>query len=63
MLTLELTSEEQNILINILEHCIADLRSEIIRTENWEYKEMLKRRKELLGNLLDTIRNKEQLPA
>ena len=63
MFTLELTQEEQMILTNILERCVSDLHSEIIRTDKWEYKEMLKRRKKVLQDLLDTIRNLEQQTA
>lgn len=56
MIELNLTNQEQEILINLLETCISDLRGEIIRTENVEYKAQLKIRKNVLLKLLDVLK-------
>lgn len=56
MIELNLTNQEQEILINLLETCISDLRGEIIRTENVEYKAQLKIRKNVLLKLLDALK-------
>jgi hypothetical protein len=55
MLNLNLDEEERTILFQLLENCIGDLRGEIARTENLEYKSMLKQRKEVLKKLLASL--------
>jgi len=51
MLNINLNEEELSILYQLLESCISDLRVEIVRTENIQYKRMLKQRKEVLEKL------------
>lgn len=55
MITLEINEEEKITLKNLLENCLADLRMEIIQTDNYNYKIMLKKRKEILLKLQKSI--------
>ncbi|PKO13078.1 MAG: hypothetical protein CVU39_20765 [Chloroflexi bacterium HGW-Chloroflexi-10] len=55
MLSLEISNEESQILKNVLENCLADLRMEITKTDNLRYKEMLKKRKAVLLKIRETI--------
>lgn len=48
MVQLELNENERMILLNLLDSCISDLRVEIAGTDNINYKDMLKQRKEIL---------------
>lgn len=51
MIQLQLTEEEKDVLVQLLETCITDLRVEISDTDNYDYKNMLKDRKEVLIKL------------
>lgn len=63
MLYLNLNEEERSILYQLLESCISDLRVEIARTENLQYKTMLKQRKEVLKKLYESLQQaKDTLP-
>ncbi|NPV75221.1 MAG: hypothetical protein HPY59_02480 [Anaerolineae bacterium] len=63
MLYLNLNEEERSILYQLLESCISDLRVEIARTENIQYKMMLKQRKEVLKKVYESLQQaKETLP-
>ena len=55
MLHLDLTTEEQQTLVYLLEECISDLRMEIVDTDSVDYKEMLKHRKRVLTKLLQAL--------
>jgi len=55
MFTLQLNEEEKAILLQMLENCINDLHSEIINTDNVDYKTMLKGRKAVLVKLFETL--------
>ena len=55
MLHLDLTTEEQQTLVYLLEECISDLRMEIVDTDSVDYKEMLKHRKQVLTKLLQAL--------
>lgn len=55
MISLKIDAEETNILLELLDACISDLRVEIHSTENLEFKEMLKRKKEILIKLQNAI--------
>jgi hypothetical protein len=55
MLFLEISNEESQILKNVLENCLADLRMEITKTDNLRYKEMLKKRKAVLLKIRESI--------
>lgn len=51
MIQIELSDEERLTLRSLLENCLADLRMEIIQTDNINYKIMLKKRKAILLKL------------
>lgn len=62
MVELHLDQEETVILTTMLEECIQELRGEIVRTERFEYRQMLKMREGLLRKILDQIRAAEDMP-
>ncbi|NMB67489.1 MAG: hypothetical protein GYA20_01855 [Chloroflexi bacterium] len=51
MVTLDLSDEERQTLLYLLESCITDLKAEIRETDRAEYKDMLKHRKDVLHKL------------
>ncbi len=55
MIMIEINEEERLTLKNLLENCLADLRMEIIQTDNYNYKIMLKKRKDILLKLQKSI--------
>ncbi len=59
MIQLNLTKEEEETLIYLLENCISDLRMEIAGTDNVSYKQMLKHRKAVLEKILATLQQSE----
>lgn len=56
MIRLQLDEEETTILQEMLESCLADLHDEITRTENLEYKTMLKGKKAVLLKLQESLK-------
>jgi hypothetical protein len=62
MVILQLTPEQAQILAQILEACISDMRMEISQTDNIAYKKMLKERKALLEQVLQLLRENTPLP-
>ena len=56
MIHLELTQEEKEMLIDILENDLSDLRMEIADTDSLDFREMLKKQKEVLKKVLETLR-------
>mgnify|MGYP001766144700 CR=1 FL=1 len=63
MIQLQLTEEEQDILVHLLETCITDLRVEIHETDNYEYRNMLKTRKETLIKLQQALKSDQAIQA
>ncbi len=61
MTQLILNKEEQEILIQLLETSLSDLRMEIAGKYNINYKQMLKQRKDVLKRLLVALRSPEAL--
>jgi hypothetical protein len=55
MITLDFTPEEVQILHDMIESCIADLRMEIRETDRLAYKEMLKNRELILKKMMDAV--------
>jgi uncharacterized Rmd1/YagE family protein len=49
---LTLTDEEKNVLAEVLNQALPDLREEIYKTENFEFREQLKRREAVMKDLL-----------
>ena len=64
MLHIDLTSDERNLLQQMLEACWTDLRGEISATHSHEYKEDLKQREVLLRKIIAAVHEaKEVEPA
>lgn len=60
MVYLQIDEEERKILLQLLDTCISDLRQEIAGTDNYNFKEMLKQRKEVLIKLLQALQSDQQ---
>jgi hypothetical protein len=60
MIQLILTEEERELLIELLENDISDLRMEIADTDRREYRDMLKNREALMKNIQQKL---EQIMA
>ncbi len=56
MIQLDLTKDEKDILAEILENDLSDLRMEITDTDSLDFREMLKKQKEVLMKVLETLR-------
>jgi hypothetical protein len=56
MHTINLTEEERQLLIGIIEGAISETHSEIVHSQVHEYKEMLKERKGLLTNIMESLK-------
>jgi len=61
MIKLELTREEQRLLREIIEANLSDLRVEIVSTDRLDFKNALKRRKEILNNILEKLPETEKV--
>ncbi|HNT55168.1 MAG TPA: hypothetical protein PKG95_10680 [Anaerolineaceae bacterium] len=61
MMRLELSSEQHQLLLELLEACLSDLRMEIVDTDRIDYKDMLRDRKEILVGLLEHLRHPTQV--
>jgi hypothetical protein len=57
MYTVTLTSEQQLMLLDILDCAVADLHTEIVHTDNRCMKDALKDRKHLLQEILESLRS------
>ena len=57
MINLELSEEEQQTLISVLEEDISDLRREIVHTERMDFREDLKRKKTILFHVLEMLKS------
>lgn len=57
MYRLELSPDQQQLLVEVLECCLSDLRVEIVDTDTASYKDYLKERKHLLAELLEMLKN------
>jgi len=55
MVRVELTAEEAEDLRAILENYLSDLRMEIVDTDGDDFRKMLKKRKDFVGNLLEQL--------
>lgn len=60
MITIELTSKQNLLLIEMLEGNLSELRMEIADTDSPFYKDKLRERKEEINVLLDTLRSKQK---
>ena len=57
MINLELTKEEKDILAMVLESYLSDLRMEIADTDSMDFRESLKKRKDVLKKVLETLKH------
>jgi hypothetical protein len=55
MQSLEFTTEEQEILRDVLQHAIAEIDIEVFRTDTHDFKQMLKHRRENLEHMLSKL--------
>jgi len=63
MSTVTLTSEQQAVLLDILDCAISDLHSEIVHTDNRCLKDALKDRKHILQELAEVLRSLQDNPT
>ena len=56
MIQLQLTAEEGQVLFEVLESYVSDVRMEIADTDSAEFKVGLRRKKDILKKILDTLR-------
>jgi len=63
MIQLPLDDEELQLLKEMAESALSDLRVEIHSTDNLDYKEMLKKRKEVLVKILEAIATEQKIQA
>jgi hypothetical protein len=63
MYTVTLTSEQQAVLLDILNCAISELHSEIVHTDNWCLKDALKDRKHILQELVEVLRSLPSTPT
>jgi hypothetical protein len=52
MVTLDLNEDEKQVLIDLLDDCLTDLRMEICDTDNIVYKQNLKNRKAVIRKII-----------
>ena len=57
MINLELTKEEKDILATVLESYLSDLRMEIADTDSMDFRESLKKKKNVLKKVLETLQH------
>ncbi len=57
MINLDLTNEEKDILAMVLESYLSDLRMEIADTDSMDFRESLKKRKDVLNKVLETLKS------
>ncbi len=57
MINLDLTKEENDILAMVLESYLSDLRMEIADTDSMDFRESLKKKKDVLNKVLETLKN------
>jgi hypothetical protein len=61
MMTLELNEQERHALMELLEREIPTLRDEIHHTDDYEYREFLKTREQVVKKLLAAVKTEEPL--
>ena len=63
MLHIDLTVEERDLLAEMLDSCLTDLRGEIMDTDRRAYKENLKQREALLRKIIAAVQEAQALAA
>ena len=61
MLHIDLTVEERDLLEEMLDVCLADLRVEVSDTARHDYKQMLKQREALLRKIIIAVHEAKEL--
>jgi hypothetical protein len=61
--TITLDEEQQAVLLDQLDCCIDELHTEIMDTDRREYRELLKKRRDLVRHILDSIREAQTSQA
>ena len=56
MYTLQLSSEEQQTLMDVLECAISEIRSQIVHADRSDFKALLKSRKQVMLELLESLK-------
>lgn len=62
MIHLDLTEEDRQTLVYLLDNCITDLKAEIRETDRADYKEMLKHRRDVLHKLWLALQPTPEIP-
>jgi hypothetical protein len=62
VLDIDLTGDEIDVLRHVLESYLSDLRMEIADTDSFDFREMLKHRKQVINKVLDALPAAEQSP-
>jgi hypothetical protein len=60
MTKLELSADEAKVLTDVLSNYVSDLRMEIADTDSKDYREKLKKKEELLNNLVTRLGGKAE---
>ena len=60
---IEVGEEERQLLLDLLDELLGDLRDEIYRAESHQFKEQLKAKKEVVKGLLGRLRPEAAVPA
>jgi hypothetical protein len=63
MITLTLSAEERDLLQNVLQETVSDLRMEIADTDSGDYRAMLHKREDLLKQLLSRLATDDEVEA
>jgi hypothetical protein len=63
MLHIDLTVAERDLLADMLDSCLTDLRGEISATHRYDYKEGLKQREALLRKIIAAVQEARELAA
>lgn len=63
MPTLQLTPDELQLLKDMLENDLSDLRMEITHTDRSDFKDSLKQRKQLMADILEKLHNIQPVAA
>ena len=63
MLHIDLTPEERELLAEMLDACLTDLRGEVSSTKRHDYKEMLKQREVLLKKIIIAVEQAKEVQA
>jgi hypothetical protein len=61
MLHIDLTTDERNLLAQMLDACLTDLRGEVSATHNRDYKADLKQREVLLRKIIAAVHEAKEI--